>query len=130
MELLLVIFQPDGVAPNDDIVVVGQLGELGVLGGNFKIKARGVFNRKRVVIKFSKNVYIFIVYFSHRSRQGFPFALGHCFYLYQLQQLVINSIQGKNKELAYFANKNINCVLTFSTRGFGFVIYNNVRIKS
>ena len=94
VELLLVIFQPDGVAPNDDIVVVGQLGELGVLGGNFKIKARGVFNRKRVVIKFSKNVYIFIVYFSHRYRQGFSFALGHCFYLYQLQQLVINSIQG------------------------------------
>ena len=81
VELLLVIFQPNGVAPNHDIVVVGQLGELSVLGGNFQIKTCRVFNGKCVVIKFSKNVYIFIVYFPHRYRQGFPFALGHYFYI-------------------------------------------------
>ena len=65
-----------------------------------------------------------------------PIVIGRVFLLlsvivfYQLQQLTIISIQGKNNGVAYFVNKNVGCVLTFSTRGFGFVIYNNVRIKS
>ena len=39
MQLLLVVLNTDGIGSDDDIIVEGQLGELGVLSGNLHIEA-------------------------------------------------------------------------------------------
>ena len=68
MELILKILKPDRIASNNDIIIVGEFGELCVLSGNFDIEASGVLNGKCIIVKFPKYVDILIIDITHGDR--------------------------------------------------------------
>lgn len=64
MGTVLVVLDADGVGGDGDVVVEGQLGELGVLAGDLHVQSCGVFDREGVEVQFAQDVYVLIVDFS------------------------------------------------------------------
>ena len=65
VQLILKILESDGIAPNNDIVIESQLGELRVLSGNLDVEARGVLNGKRIKVELAKYIDILVVDVAH-----------------------------------------------------------------
>lgn len=87
MLFLFIVLDSDSVCSNHYIIVVCIFWKLCVLGCNFHVEARRIFDREGLEVELTEDVYILIVYFPHCDREYLLFCLCHTFYFNYFNQI-------------------------------------------
>ena len=91
MFLILIIFHPESICTNNDIIVEAELGQFSILKCNFDVERSAVFDRKSLKVNFPQHVNVLVIDISECDLD-FSFIVHYvcmCVWLWELNDMVI-----------------------------------------